>query len=305
MKRITAILALLVVAIAATSFGASASTGARVEANDNIVQTAVGAGQFTTLASLLQKAGLVDTLTSGGPYTVFAPTDAAFAKVPKATLDALVADPAKLKSVLLYHVVPGRATAADVVKLTSAKTAEGRSVAIKVVDGSVFVDGAKVTTPDVMASNGVIHVIDSVLIPQEAAPATSKTIVQTAVAAGTFKTLASLLTKAGLVGTLQGKGPFTVFAPTDAAFAKVPKATLAALAKDKAKLRSVLLYHVVKGNVPASKVVKLSSAKTLNGKSVSIRVSGGKVFVGGARVTTTDVKASNGVIHVVNKVLIP
>ncbi len=305
MKRITAMLALLVVAIAATSFGASASTGARVEANDNIVQTAVSAGQFTTLASLLQKAGLVDTLTSGGPYTVFAPTDAAFAKVPKATLDALAADPAKLKSVLLYHVVPGRATAADVVKLTSAKTAEGRSVAIKVVDGSVFVDGAKVTTPDVMASNGVIHVIDSVLIPQEAAPATSKTIVQTAVAAGTFKTLASLLTKAGLVGTLQGKGPFTVFAPTDAAFAKVPKATLAALAKDKAKLRSVLLYHVVRGNVPASKVVKLSSAKTLNGKSVSIRVSGGKVTVGGARVTTPDVKASNGVIHVVNRVLIP
>jgi uncharacterized surface protein with fasciclin (FAS1) repeats len=305
MKRITTMLALLVLAVAASAFGASASTGARNEGTENIVQTAVTAGQFTTLASLLEKAGLVDTLAGGGPFTVFAPTDAAFAKVPKATLDALAADPAKLKSVLLYHVVSGRATAADVVKLTSAKTLEGRSVAIKVVDGSVFIDGARVSTPDVMTSNGVIHVIDSVLLPKEAVAAKPKTIVQTAVAAGTFKTLASLLTKAGLVATLQGKGPFTVFAPTDAAFAKVPKATLTALAKDKAKLRSVLLYHVVKGNVTAAKVVKLTSARTLNGQPVAIRVSGGKVFVGGARVTATDVKASNGVIHVVNKVLIP
>jgi uncharacterized surface protein with fasciclin (FAS1) repeats len=301
MKRIVSFLAVLAVAAVAVG-GGTASAEARAS-NVDIVQTAVAAGQFTTLASLLQKAGLVDTLATGGPFTVFAPTDAAFAKVPKATLDALAADPAKLKAVLLYHVVPGRVAAVDVVKLTSAKTAEGRSLAIKVVNGSVFVDGAQVTTPDVEATNGVIHVIDSVLIPQEAtAP---KTIIQTAVAAGSFKTLASLLKKAGLVGTLQGKGPFTVFAPTDAAFAKLPKATLAALGKDRAKLRSVLLYHVVKGNVPAAKVVTLRSAKTLNGKAVSIRVNGGKVSVGGARVTTADVTASNGVIHVVNKVLIP
>jgi len=302
MKRIISLVAVLAVAAAAVGGTGPASAGTRASKVD-IVQTAVAAGQFTTLASLLQKAGLVDTLATGGPFTVFAPTDAAFAKVPKATLDALAADPAKLKAVLLYHVVPGRVTAADVVKLTSAKTAEGRSLGIKVVNGSVFVDGAQVTTPDVEATNGVIHVIDSVLIPKEAtAP---KTIVQTAVAAGSFKTLASLLTKAGLVGTLQGKGPFTVFAPTDAAFAKLPKATLAALAKNKAKLRSVLLYHVVKGNVSAAKVVTLRSAKTLNGKAVSIRVNGGNVLVGGARVTTADVEASNGVIHVVNKVLIP
>lgn len=132
-----------------------------------------------------------------------------------------------------------------------------------------------------------------------------RNIIQTAIAAGQFKTLASLLTKAGLAGTLQGKGPFTVFAPTDAAFAKVPKATLAALGKDKAKLRAVLLYHVVKGKVTAAQAMKLRSAKTLNGKPLSIRVSAGKVLVGGATVTKADVMASNGVIHVVNKVLIP
>jgi uncharacterized surface protein with fasciclin (FAS1) repeats len=132
-----------------------------------------------------------------------------------------------------------------------------------------------------------------------------KNIVQTAVAAGQFKTLVSLVKQAGLAGTLSGKGPFTVFAPTDTAFAKVPKATLAALAKNKAKLRAVLLYHVVSGDVTAAQAMKLHSAKTLEGKSLSIRVSGGKVLVGGATVTTPDVTASNGVIHVINKVLIP
>ena len=132
-----------------------------------------------------------------------------------------------------------------------------------------------------------------------------KNLVETAVAAGQFKTLASLLQKAGLAGTLEGKGPFTVFAPTDAAFAKVPKATLVSLAKNKAKLRAVLLYHVVKGKVTAAQAMKLESAKTLEGKSIPIRTSGGRVIVGGATVVKANVPASNGVIHVINKVLIP
>ena len=139
-----------------------------------------------------------------------------------------------------------------------------------------------------------------------AVPASAKKdIVDTAVAAGSFDTLAALLKQAGLVKTLKAKGPYTVFAPTDKAFSKVPKATLDALAKDKAKLRAVLLYHVAKGSLPAAKVVKRHSIKTLNGQRVQVRVRDGKVFVGGARVVTPDVAASNGVIHVINKVLIP
>jgi len=132
-----------------------------------------------------------------------------------------------------------------------------------------------------------------------------KNIVQTAIAAGSFKTLVSLIKEAGLAGTLSGKGPFTVFAPTDAAFAKVPKSTLAALGKNQAELKKVLLYHVVAGKVTAAQVVKLTSAKTLEGSSVSIRVSGRKAYVNGALVTKANVMASNGVIHVINKVLIP
>ena len=139
-----------------------------------------------------------------------------------------------------------------------------------------------------------------------ARPASAKKdIVETAVAAGKFDTLTALLKKAGLVNALQGKARHTVFAPTDKAFSKVPKATLDALAKDKAKLRAVLLYHVANGKLPAAKVVKRHSIKTLNGQRVHVRVRDGKVFVGGARVVTPDVAASNGVIHVINKVLIP
>jgi uncharacterized surface protein with fasciclin (FAS1) repeats len=135
--------------------------------------------------------------------------------------------------------------------------------------------------------------------------ASDKNIVETAVAAGKFETLASLLKRAGLVRTLEGKGPYTVFAPTDAAFAKVPDATLAGLARNRAKLRSVLLLHVAKGRLTAAKVAERRSVKTLNGQRLAIRVRGGKVFVGGARVVTANVTASNGVIHAINKVLLP
>ena len=130
-------------------------------------------------------------------------------------------------------------------------------------------------------------------------------IVQTAAGAGQFKTLLKLAKQAGLAGTLAGKGPFTVFAPTDAAFAKVPKATLAALANDRTKLRAVLLYHVLKGKITAAKLVKLHSVQTLNGQSLKVRVSRGAVTVGGVRVIKANIPASNGVIHAIGGVLIP
>jgi uncharacterized surface protein with fasciclin (FAS1) repeats len=132
-----------------------------------------------------------------------------------------------------------------------------------------------------------------------------RNIVDTAVAAGNFKTLTKLVKRAGLADTLAGEGPYTVFAPTDAAFAKVPKRTLGALRRNKAKLKAVLLYHVAAGRLTASKVAERSRIKTLNGAKVHVRVRKSKVFLNNARVTTPDVMASNGVIHVVNRVLIP
>ena len=145
--------------------------------------------------------------------------------------------------------------------------------------------------------------------PASARPATAAAakpnIVETAVAAGNFTTLVSLVKQAGLADTLSAKGPYTVFAPTDAAFKKVPKKTLKALGKDKAKLKAVLLYHVASGRLAAKRVVKRSSIKTLNGKRVKIRVRGRNVFVNRSKVVTADVRASNGIIHAINRVLIP
>ena len=144
---------------------AGAPASARPNEDKNIVQTAKAAGSFTTLTKLVAKAGLAGTLSKPGPYTVFAPTDAAFRKVPKSTLNALAKNKAMLRKVLLYHVVAGQVTSADVVKLSSAKTLNGKSVRIRTTDGSVYINTAKVVKPDVMASNGVIHVINKVLIP--------------------------------------------------------------------------------------------------------------------------------------------
>src|SRR5690348_4538001 len=158
MRSLTALLVLL-------AFAVAASPAAAARQDKDIVDTATAAGQFTTLTKLLKRAGLVSALRQPGPYTVFAPTDAAFRKVPKKTLNALLANKAKLKAVLLYHVVAGKVTAADVSMLKSAKTLNGKSVRIRVSGKNVFVNQAKVTKANVMASNGVIHVINAVLIP--------------------------------------------------------------------------------------------------------------------------------------------
>ena len=159
---------ILAAAVLAAPMAASAGDMNKMDSSKkDIVDTAVAAGSFKTLATALEAAGLVDTLKGPGPFTVFAPTDAAFAKLPAGTVEGLLKDKPKLTAILTYHVVPGNVKAADVVKLDSAKTVNGQSVAIKVVDGKVMVDNATVTTADIEASNGVIHVIDTVLLPKE------------------------------------------------------------------------------------------------------------------------------------------
>ena len=275
----------------------------------DIVDTAVANGSFTTLVAAAQAAGLVDTLKGAGPFTVFAPTDEAFKKLPAGTVEALLKDPAKLKDILLYHVVAGKVMAADAAKLTSADTVLGKPIAIKVVDGKVMINDATVAAADVAASNGVIHVIDTVLLPpaEEAMPAEpmAKDIVDTAVANGSFTTLVAAAQAAGLVDTLKGAGPFTVFAPTDEAFKKLPAGTIEALLKDPAKLKDILLYHVVAGKVMAADAAKLTSADTVLGKPITIKVVDGKVMINDATVAAADVAASNGVIHVIDTVLLP
>lgn len=275
-------------------------------AESDIVDTAVKAGSFKTLVAAVKAAGLVETLKGKGPFTVFAPTDEAFAKLPKGTVEDLLKpeNKAKLVAILTYHVVAGKVMAADVVKLKSAKTVQGQEVAITVAKGTVSIDNAKVVKTDIGCSNGVIHVIDSVILPK--AEEKTPDIVDTAVAAGSFKTLVAAVQAAGLVETLKGKGPFTVFAPTDEAFAKLPKGTVEDLLKpeNKDKLVAILTYHVVPGKLKAADVVAAKELKTVNGKSAAITTEGGPK-IAGASIIKTDIETSNGVIHVIDSVILP
>lgn len=270
-----------------------------------IVETAVGAKDLSTLVSLVKQAELVDTLNSDGPFTVFAPINSAFAKLPKETVEALLKDENRdqLQGILTYHVVPGKVMAADVVKLKSAKTAAGKDVSIRVEEGKVFVNDSQVIKTDIACSNGVVHLIDSVLLPPEKEPG----IVETAVSNDDFSTLVKLVKHAELVDVLSGEGPFTVFAPTNDAFAKLPKATVEKLLSDEGReqLQTILKYHVVAGEVMAEDVVKMKEAKTVAGKMINIKVTDGKVYLNDVQVTKTDIECGNGVIHVINGVLLP
>ena len=162
MYKITQAMTVGLFTLALSMFAAAGHHGMKKD----IVDTAVAAGDFNTLVTAVKAAGLVETLKGEGPFTVFAPTDAAFAKVPTDTLNALLADKAALANVLTYHVVAGNVMAADVVKLTSAVTVQGQAVSIEVKDGKVYIDGTQVVTTDIEASNGVIHVIDAVILPK-------------------------------------------------------------------------------------------------------------------------------------------
>ena len=275
----------------------------------DIVDTAVADGRFTTLVAAVQAAGLVETLKGEGPFTVFAPTDEAFAKLPAGTVEDLLKPEnlETLQNILLYHVVPGKVMAADVTALASAETASGQTVAIKTDMGNVYINDAKVVITDIETSNGVIHVIDAVLLP----PAELTDVVDTAVADGRFTTLVAAVQAAGLVETLKGEGPFTVFAPTDDAFAKLPAGTVEDLLKPEnlETLQNILLYHVVPGKVMAEDVVMLDGQMVdtaLEGKQIAISVKDGKVYLNdSAEVIITDIETSNGVIHVIDAVLLP
>ncbi len=278
-----------------------------MEAPSTIVDIAVADGRFTTLVAALQAAGLDTTLAGEGAFTVFAPTDEAFAALPEGTVEALLEDIPALTDILLYHVVDGTVLAETVVTLDSAATLQGSDVAITVEDGKVMVNDANVIITDIEASNGVIHVIDAVLLPpaEEEMMEAPGTIVDIAVADGRFTTLVAALQAAGLDTTLAGEGAFTVFAPTDEAFAALPEGTVEALLEDIPTLTDILLYHVVDGTVLAETVITLDSATTLQGSDVTITIVDGKVMINDAMVIITDIEASNGVIHVIDVVLLP
>jgi len=269
----------------------------------SIAQTAIGAGNFNTLVAAAKAAGLVGAISGGQELTVFAPSDEAFAKLPPGTVEALLLPENKdrLTAILTYHIVPGRVRAADAYGLSSVQTLNGQRLELNLRSDFPMINNATLAATDIQCTNGVIHVIDEVLLPAE------KSIPLTATEAGIFNTLVAAVGAADLGGVLSGKGPFTVFAPTDDAFAKLPAGTFESLLEpsNKQKLIDILKHHVVSGRVYDDEAVKARSAQTLLGRSVKIGFSADGISVNDAKVVSKNIETSNGVVHAIDTVLIP
>ena len=271
---------------------------------DDIPTNASSTGVHDSLVAALSHADLVTTLQGDGPFTVFAPTDDAFAA---AGIDLTSFDTdeenATLADILLYHVYSGAVNAADVTDGMTVAMVNGDDASFTVSsDGTVMIGDATVTTADVISSNGVIHVIDTVLMP----PADLVDIPSVAVGTGVHTALVAALTKADLVSTLQGDGPFTVFAPTDQAFTDAG-IDLDSFSTDEeiATLADILTYHVVAGSVLSTDLEDKTTTTAVNGDSLAFAVDADGVMVNDANVVSADVLASNGVVHVIDKVLMP
>jgi transforming growth factor-beta-induced protein len=338
--------AMIVAACSSDSEETTTTTAAPAE-GQSVLDLAIEAGQFSTLIAAIDAAGLSETLQGEGPFTVFAPTDAAFEAAFEAlgiTAEELLADTETLTAILTYHVLGQEADSQLVATLdgSSVETLNGQSVDIAVVDGQVMVNQATVVSADLAADNGIVHVIDAVLLPPDIAEALGvaaaeemeeettttteattttteamePTIAELVVEAAAgdpaeFTVLLAALETAGLVKALSGPGPFTVFAPTDAAFGALLEA-LGVTAEEllaNPDLANILLYHVVSGAFMAADVIDIAPADVptlYEGNDISIAIVDGNVVINEvATVVIADVMASNGVVHVIDAVLVP
>ena len=293
-------------AVAADKVGGGAPLGAYVidelvgePVPQSILEIASGNAQLSTLVSAVTSAGLVEALSGKGPFTVFAPTNDAFSKL------AAIPNGETLKKVLLYHVAAGEFSASDLKKKKTLETLAGESVKVRFVKGELILnDSVRVIIKDVKASNGIVHVIDTVLIPPSLAPA-PKSILEIASGDPRFTTLVSALTATGLDKVLAGKGPFTVFAPTNDAFAAL-KAKLGGTLPSGEALKNVLLYHVASGKFSAMDLLEAGFVKTVQGQHVDVDKDDKNVVLNGhVNVLIADINAANGVIHVIDAVLLP
>jgi uncharacterized surface protein with fasciclin (FAS1) repeats len=273
-------------------------------AEDTIVDIAAAAGTFKTLLAAAEATDLFDELDGKGPFTVFAPTDEAFGKLPDGTVATLLLEPGRgtLKEILRRHVIAGDVLdSRELIGRRSIRTAGGARVGVEFGFDVFRVGGANVRRPDIMASDGIIHVVDRVILPP------NSSIVDLAVGSEALSTLVAAVKAAGLVDTLAGSGPFTVLAPTNDAFAKISSDTLQALLRpeNREALTSILALHVIPGRVYAEDGITGATVTTLGGQDVTFSFDNGRLRANGASVVATDIEASNGVVHVIDTVLIP
>jgi len=266
-----------------------------------VVDVVVNSDDHTTLEAAVGAAGLVGVLSGIGPFTLFAPTDAAFEALPDGTVQALLDDPqGDLTSILLYHAIAGEVRSADLSNGQFATTVNGKNIVVTINDEGVYIDNAKVTVVDIETDNGVVHVLDAVLLPSRS------TVLDIVVNSEDHNTLEAAVGAAGLAGVLSGIGPFTLFAPTDAAFEALPDGTVEALLADPSgDLTDILLFHAIAGEVRSTDLVDGQSAATINGKNVDITINAQGVFIDNAQVTVADIETDNGVVHVIDAVLTP
>lgn len=313
-------LMLFVVLVLAISVFTAAIAGAAPVADfePNIMDIAAADDRFDTLEAAVKAANLADALAAPGNLTVFAPTDDAFAALPAELINALLADPSgALTQILLYHVVPGSFGSSDVLATSSLETLKGSELAVSLRSGKPYVNDSQIIITDIQAKNGIIHVIDAVLVPPVSLPDTAMpemsdkaglpTIAEIAIADGRFDTLVAALSAAGLAETFLQPGNYTVFAPTDDAFAALPAGTVEALLADpQGLLTTILLYHVVGDELSQNQLATDDYVPTLEGRSLTVNRDGSNIIdISGAKLLITDIQASNGTIHVIDSVLLP
>ena len=254
-----------------------------------------------TLETAIVAAGLDGTLASEGPFTVFAPTDDAFSLVPANVLETLLADPTGLLTqILLNHVVSGTALSTDLSNGMMIETLQGSEVMVSITDGVVMIDNATVIVADIVADNGVVHVIDAILQPEMP----TNTVFDIIANSDVHNTLETAIVAAGLDGTLASEGPFTVFAPTDDAFSLIPADVIATLLADPTGLLTqILLNHVVSGTTMSTDLSDGLMITTLQGGEVMVSITDGVVMIGNATVIVADIEADNGVVHVIDAVI--
>ena len=283
--------------------------GLLVQAQTTVVDIVVDSPDHTTLEAAVIAAELADDLSGTGPFTVFAPTDAAFAALPAGAVDALLADPTgDLANILLYHVLGAQVLSTDLMAEQTVTMLNGDDATVTVMDGTVMINGvATVITADVTADNGVVHVIDAILLPPSDGGGDDPTVADVIAGSADHFVLAAVLDSTGLDETLAGEGPFTVFAPTDAAFDALDPFFLLDVLQDNDLLASILTYHVAGGTVLSGDLSDGQMITTVNGADVTISIDAdGVVMVNGtATVVVADIEASNGVVHVIDAVLTP
>ena len=291
------------------TFGLVLTTLLSFSQSATVVDIIVESESHNVLETAVVEAGLVEALSdTTTTFTVFAPTDDAFYMLPEGTLDAVLADNELLTSILTYHVVGGTALSTDLVDGTTVETLNGGSVTVTIDTNGVFINDAQVIVADIVADNGVVHVIDAVLLPV----VETTTVVDVIVGSEDHTVLELAVVQEELVETLSGEGPFTVFAPTDAAFTALAEAfnvEVTALLELQ-NLTDILTYHVVSGTVLSTDLTDGMEATALNGGTLTFTVDGmgvevGTAAVGPAMVIVADVVTDNGVVHVIDAVLVP